>query len=122
MSDKKSISEKFRQFLYRNLEEKGLAGTDASFKSPVVTPEEYANIMRQSKKDSTKKNKKKTNPFKDAVKAEGERRDAEKWESLQKYVDKNYDIDKANKILDDYSLYIQKRDKTEKKYGKLTDL
>jgi len=122
MSDKKSVSEKFRQFLYRNLEEKGLAGTDASFKSPVVTPEEYANIMRQSKKDSKKKEKKKTNPFKDAVKAEGERRDAEKWESLQKYVDKNYDIDKANKILDDYSLYIQKRDKTEKKYGKLTDL
>ena len=44
------------------------------------------------------------------------------FEYLEKYVDKNYDIDKGNKILDDYSLYIQKRDKTEKKYGKLTDL
>ena len=119
MSDKKSVYEKFRQFLYRNLEEKGLAGTDASFRSPVVTYKEYHDLMRKLQKQYGKKGKKKTNPFKDAVKAEEERRMLEKWDKQLDYIEKNYSPEKGNKIIDKLHEDHEKHEKLRKKYPNL---
>lgn len=87
--------------------EKGLAGTDASFRSPVVTSDEYHSLTKKLREQYGKKRRpweKKVDPFKGPIKKLEEERKGKEWDKLMEHVEKNYTKDaksvkKGNAIL-----------------------
>ena len=119
LNTEKKLANLVRQYY---LSEKGIAGTDVSFKSPVVTAEEYHSIMRKAKENYGKKKKFKGNPFKDPIKKLEEKKKMKEWDKLLEYVDKNFERKKADAILEDYSKQAFIRKVNETLFGRLTDI
>jgi len=68
-----------------------LLGTDASFKSPVVTYEEYHSLMKKFREQHGKKQRpweKKVDPFKGPIKKLEEKHGVKEWDKLIKRLDK----------------------------------
>ena len=92
MADNELLTE-FKLFL----SEKGLAGTDASFKSPVVTSDEYHSTTKKLREQYGKKRRpweKKVNPFKDPIKKLEEEQSGKDWDKFIDRLDKIKDPEK----------------------------
>lgn len=86
-------------------QEKGLPGTDTSFKSPVVTPSEYRKLMRELRKGYGNKKRPWENvpsehPFKGPIKKLEEERAGEKWDVFAEELDKIKDMEKRQRIIE----------------------
>ena len=69
------------------LTEKGMPGTDVSFKSPVVTPDEYQKLTKKLREQYGKKlrpweKKPSKHPFKGPIKKLEEGREMERWDKF----------------------------------------
>jgi hypothetical protein len=88
MADNELLTE-FKLFL----SEKGLAGTDASFKSPVVTSGEYHSITKKLR-EKRKPGQKKADPFKGPIKKLEEEEAGKRWDKFIDRLDKIKDPEK----------------------------
>jgi len=69
------------------LTEKGIPGTDASFKSPVVTSGEYYKLTKKLR-EKRKPGQKKVDPFKGPVKKLEEEEAGKRWDKFMQRLDK----------------------------------
>ena len=82
MADNELLNE-FKLFL----SEKGLAGTDASFKSPVVTSDEYHSTTKKLR-EKRKPGQKKPDPFRGPIKKLEEVEAGKRWDRFMERLDK----------------------------------
>ena len=100
-------------------QEKGLPGTDSSFKTPVVTSDEYHNLMRELRKGYGKKKrpwekKPGEHPFKGPIKKLEDERRGEEWDKLLESLDKIKDYKKREAIVEKWNFDKWYRDTMEK--------
>lgn len=88
MADNELLNE-FKLFL----SEKGLAGTDASFKSPVVTSDEYHSTTKKLR-EKRKPGQKKPDPFRGPIKKLEEVEAGKRWDKFIERLDKIKDPEK----------------------------
>ena len=93
------------------LTEKGMPGTDVSFKSPVVTPDEYQKLTKKLREQYGKKlrpweKKPSKHPFKGPIKKLEEGREMERWDKFIEKTDKIKDPKKRD--LEEYKWNFEK--------------
>lgn len=94
----KMVEESWKKNPNSPLIEKGVSGTDSSFKTPVVSPKEYLELTKKLREQYGKKlrpweREPSENPFKGPIKKLEKERRGKEWDMLLKDVDKNYSKD-----------------------------
>lgn len=81
------VEESWRENPISVLTEKGIPGTDVSFKSPVVTFDEYHKLTKELRK-KRKPGQKKPDPFKGPIKKLEEEQAGKRWDRFMDRLDK----------------------------------
>jgi hypothetical protein len=97
----KLVQESWKKNPSSPLFEKGVPGTDSSFKTPVISPEDYLELTKKLREQYGKKlrpweRKPSENPFKGPVKKLEEESEMKKWDKFIEETDKIEDPEKRN--------------------------
>ena len=100
------VEESWRKDPTSILTEKGIPGTDASFKSPVVTYDEYHSTTKKLR-EKRKPGQKKPDPFKGPIKKLEEVEAGKRWDKFMERLDKIKDPEKRK--FEEYKWEFEKR-------------